>query len=211
MNFLRPNFQSSFSYFFKKFHSIFVIFSNCCVMWLACRLIGALFRDSAIFVLDVLFTVTCSQTLYFLFKVRRARVIEYKPQAIYWPPAQGGSGGGRRNIIIISFFSRSALASLGSRACQCFRKERKEKWNNVCIRAIYLQGFSGDFFRQNASFFFTFPWSLPFLLCQVIRSSKGPWRVWRGCCLVVVRRFPSLCRPIHFGDVSEANIFARTA
>ena len=41
-------------------------------MWLACRLIGALFRDSAIFVLDVLFTVTCSQTLYFLFKVRRA-------------------------------------------------------------------------------------------------------------------------------------------
>ena len=52
-------------------------------MWLACRLIGALFRDSAIFVLDVLFTVTCSQTLYFLFKVRRARVIEYKPQAIY--------------------------------------------------------------------------------------------------------------------------------
>ena len=43
-------------------------------MWLACRLIGALFRDSAIFVLDVLFTVTCSQTLYFLFKVRQALV-----------------------------------------------------------------------------------------------------------------------------------------
>jgi len=40
--------------------------------------------------------VTCSQTLYFLFKVRRARVIKYKPQGIYWPQVQGGSGGGRR-------------------------------------------------------------------------------------------------------------------
>ena len=32
-----------------------------------------------------------SQTLYFLFKVRLARVIRYKPRGIYWPPAQGGS------------------------------------------------------------------------------------------------------------------------
>ena len=40
--------------------------------------------------------LACSQTLYFLFKVRRARVIKYKSQGIYWPPAQGGSGGGRR-------------------------------------------------------------------------------------------------------------------
>ena len=149
-------------------------------MWLACRLIGALFRDSAIFVLDVLFTVTCSQTLYFLFKVRRARVIEYKPQAIYWPPAQGGSGGGRRNIIIISFFSRSALASLGSRACQCFRKERKEKWNNVCIRAIYLQGFSGDFFRQNAAFFFHLPMIPPVSLVLSDSQQEGPMEGLEG-------------------------------
>ena len=28
--------------------------------------------------------VACSQTLYFLFKVRRARVIKYKPQGIHW-------------------------------------------------------------------------------------------------------------------------------
>ena len=28
-----------------------------------------------------------------LFKVRRARVIKYKPQGIYWQPMQGGSGG----------------------------------------------------------------------------------------------------------------------
>ena len=32
----------------------------------------------------------CSQTLYFLFKVRRACVIKYKPQGIYWLAAQGG-------------------------------------------------------------------------------------------------------------------------
>ena len=38
--------------------------------------------------------LACSQTLYFLFKVRRARrVIKYKPEGIYWPPAQVGSGG----------------------------------------------------------------------------------------------------------------------
>ena len=40
--------------------------------------------------------LACSQTLYFLFKVRRAGVIKCKPQGIYWPPAQGGRGGGRR-------------------------------------------------------------------------------------------------------------------
>ena len=32
-------------------------------------------------------TIACSETLYFLFKVRRARVIKYKPQVIYWPSA----------------------------------------------------------------------------------------------------------------------------
>ena len=36
------------------------------------------------------FEIACSQTLYFLFKVSRARVIKYKPQGIYWPPVQGG-------------------------------------------------------------------------------------------------------------------------
>ena len=34
--------------------------------------------------------LACSQTLYFLFKVRRASVLKYKPQGIYWLPAQGG-------------------------------------------------------------------------------------------------------------------------
>ena len=31
----------------------------------------------------VCFMLACSQSLYFLFKVRRARVIKYKPQGIY--------------------------------------------------------------------------------------------------------------------------------
>ena len=35
-----------------------------------------------------LLKLACSQTLYFLFKVRRARVIKNKPRGIYWPPAQ---------------------------------------------------------------------------------------------------------------------------
>ena len=64
--------------------------------------------------------VASSQTLYFLFKVHRARVMKYKPQGIYWPPAQGGSGGGRRI----------------ARDRRCFRKERKQKENNVCVQAI---------------------------------------------------------------------------
>ena len=36
------------------------------------------------------FEIACSQTLYFLCKVRRERVIKYKPQGSYWPPLQGG-------------------------------------------------------------------------------------------------------------------------
>ena len=35
-------------------------------------------------------SLACSQTLYFLFKVCRVRVIKFKPQGIYWPPAQRG-------------------------------------------------------------------------------------------------------------------------
>ena len=36
------------------------------------------------------FEIACSQTLYFLCKVRREWVIKYKTQGIYWPPVQGG-------------------------------------------------------------------------------------------------------------------------
>ena len=63
------------------------------------------------------FGLACSQTLYFLFKVRRARVIKFKPEGIYWPPAQGGSGGG----------SSRALALLGSSPMFLKRTKRKMK------------------------------------------------------------------------------------
>ena len=66
--------------------------------------------------------IACSQTLYFLFKVRRARVIKNNPRVGgggYWPPAQGGRGGEEENRYF--FLSRSSLAR------RCFPKERKEK------------------------------------------------------------------------------------
>ena len=46
--------------------------------------------------LETMLNIACSQTLYFLFKVCRAWVIKYKPQGIFWPPAQGGSGGKKK-------------------------------------------------------------------------------------------------------------------
>ena len=61
--------------------------------------------------------VACSQTLYFLFNVRRGRVIKFKPEGIYWPPAQGGSGGG----------GSRALALLASSLMFLKRTKRKIK------------------------------------------------------------------------------------
>ena len=57
--------------------------------------------------------IACSQTLYFLFKVRRARVIKNNPRVGgggggYWPPAQGGRGGEEENRYFS--LSRSSLA-----------------------------------------------------------------------------------------------------
>ena len=52
-------------------------------------------------------TVACLQTLYFLFKVRRARVIKNKPRGIHWPPGRGGRGEGRRIRKLFIFLSRA--------------------------------------------------------------------------------------------------------
>ena len=66
--------------------------------------------------------VACSQTLYFLFKVRR--VIKYKPQGIYWPPAQGDSGGG---FFFIALAARSrALAAVFEKNV---RPQETQAWN----------------------------------------------------------------------------------
>ena len=74
---------------------------------------------------DVCKKLACSQTLYFLFKVRRERVIKNKPRGIYWPTAQGGSGGGRRKFFFLALRARSVRSRALTR--RCFRKERKEK------------------------------------------------------------------------------------
>ena len=133
-------------------------------MWLACRLIGALFRDSAIFVLDVLFTVTCTQTtLYFLFKVRRARVIEYKPQAIYWPPAQGGSGGVR-------------VLARARELANVFEKNEKKK-ETTSVYGLYIYRVSVRISFGKTLHFFHLPMIPPVSLVlsdsQLERSMEG--------------------------------------
>ena len=71
--------------------------------------------------------LACSQTLYFLFKVRRARVIENKPQGIYWPPAQWGSGGGKEKFFLALRARCRALASLAGSLMSSKRTKRKIK------------------------------------------------------------------------------------
>ena len=71
--------------------------------------------------------LACSQTLYFLSKVRRARVIKNKPRVIYCPPAQRGRGGGRRKFYFS--FSRARLALAHADVFQ--KNEKKNKTTSV--------------------------------------------------------------------------------
>ena len=72
-----------------------------------------------------LYTVVCSQTLYFFFKVHQARVIKYRPQGIYWLPTQEGSGGGRRTFF--SFLSRPPRSFSRAHSHAMFLKKTKRK------------------------------------------------------------------------------------
>ena len=74
--------------------------------------------------------LACSQTLYFLFKVCRARVIKNKPRGIHWPPAQGG---------IYFSFSRFArvLASLSRTPVFSKRTKRKIK-QHLCTGQSFV-------------------------------------------------------------------------
>ena len=83
--------------------------------------------------------LACSQTLYFLFKVRRASVIKNKPRGIYWPPAQRGRGGGRRNFIFLSRAPRSFSLACSPRHSRTpmFSKRTKRKMKNVCVQATW--------------------------------------------------------------------------
>jgi len=65
----------------------------------------------------VLYTVVCSQTLYFFFKVHRARVIKYKPQ-------------GQRKGVVVGEEERSLVFFLALRArsrAMFLKKKGKEK------------------------------------------------------------------------------------
>ena len=70
--------------------------------------------------------LACSRSLYLFYKVRRARVIKHKNRG-------GFIDCQRKEVIFLS------------RARRCFRKERKEKWNNVCVQAIEHRFFVRDF------------------------------------------------------------------
>ena len=78
------------------------------------------------------FVPACSQTLYFLFKVRRGRVIKNKNRGGFADRQRKGLGLGKEKILYFSF-SRSALVLARRRS----RKERKEKANNVCVQASF--------------------------------------------------------------------------
>ena len=82
------------------------------------------------------FKIACSQTLYFLFKVRRARVIKYKPQGIYWPPVQGGRNEKKNKatsvyrlfLRLISMYKKQCIHLIYS------SQKEYEVLNNVCGR-----------------------------------------------------------------------------
>ena len=82
------------------------------------------------------FVLACSQTLYFLFKVHRARVIKNKNRREFTDRQRKGLGVGKEKILYFSFL-RSAFVL----ARRCFRKERKDKYNNVFVQASFVQPF----------------------------------------------------------------------
>ena len=76
---------------------------------------------------DVCKKLACSQTLYFLFKVRRARVIKNKPRGIDQQ---------RREVVVGEeenfSFSRSALVLVRSLADVFEKNEKKKNWQRLC-------------------------------------------------------------------------------
>ena len=75
--------------------------------------------------------LACSQTLYFVFKVRLARVIKNKPRGIYWTPVQRGMGGGSCRLRTrLALALARVLASL-SRTPMLQKNEKKNKTTSV--------------------------------------------------------------------------------
>ena len=81
---------------------------------------------------ETVFNVACSQTLYFLCKVRRALVIKYKPQGIYQQPAQEGGGGGRFLALRARSHALGARSHALASLADVFEKnEKKNKTTSV--------------------------------------------------------------------------------
>ena len=71
-------------------------------------------------------SVACSETLYFLFKVRRGRVIKYKPQGIYYR---------QRKEVVFFLPLRARSRALAALADVFGKNEKKNKTTSV-YRAI---------------------------------------------------------------------------
>ena len=82
------------------------------------------------------FVLACSQTLYFLFKVRRARVIKNKNRGGFSDRQRKGLGMGKDKSLYFSFL-RSALVL----ARRCFRKQGKENKTTSMYRLVLFSRF----------------------------------------------------------------------
>ena len=69
------------------YRSCRVVVEWSCVYWAFITVNRSVFAsvNGRYFIYDILLCMCLHHTLFFLFKVRRARVIKYKPQGIYWP------------------------------------------------------------------------------------------------------------------------------
>ena len=91
------------------------------------------------------FVLACSQTLYFLFKVRRGRVIKNKNRGGFADRQRKGLGVEKEKILYFSF-SRSALVF----ARRCSRKnEKKKKITSVHRLVLICSAVSFFFFKIN--------------------------------------------------------------
>ena len=87
------------------------------------------------------FVLACSQTLYFLFKVRRGRVIKNKNRGGFADRQRKGLGVEKEKILYFSF-SRSALVL----ARRCSQKNEKKKKPTSVYRLVLISSAVSFFF-----------------------------------------------------------------
>ena len=82
------------------------------------------------------FVLACSQTLYFLFKVRRARVIKNKNRGGFTDRQRKGLGWGRRK-----FFIFPSCAPRSSSLVDVFEKNEKKNKTTSVYRLVLFSRF----------------------------------------------------------------------